>query len=98
MKPKATRLERLRKIMTEIEDAGDPAEITAVSDYLQSFATRTRVRAMPLYMQRNGVIAASLTNDRAGLRAFLESQHEEIRTAAEEALRPGAGRRVQQFL
>jgi len=87
-KPRTTRLDRLRRLVEDIEAHGDLTEQSEMAEFLQSFATRTRIRSMPLYQQRNGVIAATLTNDRSALRDYLQSQYDEIRSAAEEGLRP----------
>jgi hypothetical protein len=83
-----TRLEKVRKLVTEIEKNNDTQELTDLAVYLEAFRQKLQVRSMDIVQQRLAVCSAALAKDKATLRKFLHSQYEEIVSWARENLTP----------
>jgi hypothetical protein len=90
------RLYKLKAVIEEIESAGDPDELTQAAEYLESFHTKIKIRAMSLPEQRITLMVASASGDRRTLRTFEHSQHDEIRQWARDAQAP-RGSAIPQF-
>lgn len=84
--PKATRLDRLRKIVAEIEARGDADELTAAALYLEPMRKKLAVRCQSLAEQNNALFLASAAGDKPTLRNYAEfSQYQDVRDWAAEA-------------
>ena len=86
-----SRVQKMEKLILAIEASADPDELTAAAVLLEQMRDKISVRAMTLPLQRNAVMIAANTGDRATLKRFENSQYEEIRSWSRQAQLPRGG-------
>ena len=84
---KSSRLERLSRVLQELENA-PPEEQEAAEGMMEPFLKRIAYRRMPFGSQQQALLIAECERDRALVAEFLHySEHPAIRQQAEDALR-----------